>query len=324
MPNPSNLSFIGIAKETTKGTGAAATAYIPMDTFEPLDNVSYLEDSAMRGSMVDVYNMVAGPIFSEISMGGPAFPDTFPWILANLLGDLVTTVATPNSHAIAVKNSGDGQPGAVSFTDYYGLSGGTPARRFPGCQISELGFKFNADGMLAWSGKTVGLASSTVAKPTSSFGTIPPLPAWLGALQIGGSSKTFIEQGEVNIKRGATAIHTVDGTQAPYAIWVGAPVVDGKLTCVHEDDTELNRYLQATTTSLSFDWSLGAGATAVQIKAVMSKVQYKVASVKRGKAWIETEIDFKAMGNTTDVGASGGYSAIKWTVQNAIGSGIYA
>lgn len=324
MPNPSNLSFIGVAKETTKGTGLASTAYIPVDTFEPLDNVTYLEDKAMRGSMADVYNMVAGPIFSEISFGGPCFPDTFPWVVANLLGDLTTTVATPNSHAMAVKNSGDGQPGALSLTDFYGLAGGTPARRFPGCQISELGFKFTADGMLAYSAKAVGMASSQVAKPTASFGTIPPLAVWNGVLQIGGSTKTFIEQGEVNIKRGATPVHTVDASQAPYAIWVGPAVVDGKITCVHEDDTELTRYLNATSTALSFDWSLGAGASAVQIKAVMSKVQYKVAAIKRGKTYIETEIDFTAMANTTDVGASGGYSPCKWTVQNAIGTGIYA
>lgn len=325
MPNPSNLSFIGVAKETTKGTAVAPTAYIPVDTFEPLDNLSYFEDNAMRGSMVDTYNMVAGPIFSEISIGGPAFPDTFGWIIANLLGDLATTGASaPYSHVIAVKNSGDGQPGALSFTDFYGMSGGSPARRFPGCQISEVGLKFTADGMLSWSGKTAGFASATASKPTSSWTTIPPLPSWVGVLQIGGSQKTFIEQGEVNIKRGAIPIHTVDGTQAPYAIWVGPTVVDGKLTCVHEDDTELNRYLAATTTALSFDWSTGASSALVQIKAVMSKVQYKVASIKRGKSYIETEIDYKAIANTTDVGASGGFSSIKWTIQNAIASGVYA
>lgn len=325
MPNPSNLSFLGIAKEATKGTGVPATAYIPVKTLDPLDNVIYLPDSGLRGSMVDVYNEVQGPKFSEISIGGDVFPDTIPWLLANFLGDLATVGASaPFAHTMAVKNSLDGQPGAVSLTDHYGLQGGTPSRLFAGQQIAELGFKFAGDGMFEWTGKTVGYASTNVAKPTSSFTAIPPLPGWLGALTIGGAAKTFMESGELTLKREATPIHTVDGTQAPYGIFVGPVVMEGKATFVHEDDVELTRYLAGTQSALVLNWLTGAGAATVQVQCTMTKPQYTVAAVKRGKQFIETEITFKPIANTTDVGATGGYSQSKWVVQNAIAASIYA
>lgn len=324
MPNASNLSFLGVARETTKGTGLAPTAFIPVKTLDPVDNIAYLDDTGMRGSMVDVYNTVPGPSFSEVTLAGDVFADTFPWLTANIMGEIATTGASaPFSHALTVRNSGDGQPGSLSLTDHYGLSGGTPSRRFAGCQVSELTVKWTAEGLFEWSGKTVGIASTTVARPTASWSTIAPLQSWLGSISIGGSPRLFVQQGEIAMKRATSPIHTVDGTQAPYSIWCGPLDVSGKMTFVHEDDTELSRYLGATNAVLVCNWQTGAGATLQQVQATMSRTQYKVASVKRGKTYVELEVDFKALANTTDVGASGGFGQIRWVVQNAVAAGTY-
>lgn len=324
MPLPSNLSFVGIAKEATKGTGVASTFYLPVRTLTPIDTVMYLEDTGLRGSMVDIYNEVQGPIYAGFDMDGDVFPDAIGWQLAGVTGDVVTTGASaPFSHTMAVKNSTDGQPTSYSLTDFYGLSGGTPARRFPGMQVAELGLKWSADGLFQWSSKMIGLQSVLVAKPTQSFTTITPLPAWLGALTIGGAGKTFMESGEMTFKRNVTPIHTVDGTQAPYAIWCGALSVAGKVTFVHEDDTELARYLTGTQPIMVLNWQTGAGAGVVQVQVTMSKVQYKVAGIKRSKDYAELEVDFTAIANTTDVGASGGFSQAKVVVQNALPASTY-
>jgi hypothetical protein len=50
---------------------------------------------------------------------------------------------------------------------------------------------------------------------------------------------------------------------------------------------------------------------------------YESADISRGKDYVELPISFKAVANSTDVGASGGYSPIKVTLQNAITSGTY-
>ena len=70
MSQPTNRSFLGIAKETTPGTYVAPVDYLPVRTFDPDHKIKYLEDKGIRGSMVDTYGLVQGPAHSEYSFGG--------------------------------------------------------------------------------------------------------------------------------------------------------------------------------------------------------------------------------------------------------------
>lgn len=324
MPLPSGLSFLGVSKETTKGTFAAATAYIPVSTMAPADVIAYINDTGMRGSMVDIYNVIGADGYSTFDVSGPVFPDTVGWFLFGILGDLVTTGASaPFSHVGAVKNSTDGQPKSLSLSDHYGAQGGTPDRGYPGMQVGELDLKFQADGLFEYDAKLTGFLSSLVAKPTTSFTSIPPVPAWALTATIAGSTKTFIESGNVDLKRSIVPIGTVDGNQTPYAVWVGPLAVSGKLSIVVEDETEITRYLNNTTAAVVLDLTQGASAALIEVKLQMSKVQYTMVTYKRDKDYLEADITYTAVGNTTDVGASGGFSQIKATLQNAIASGVY-
>ena len=55
-------SYVGIAKETTKGTAEAPTDFIPVakDSFKPVDVVDSLFDTGLRGSNVMNYNRIPG------------------------------------------------------------------------------------------------------------------------------------------------------------------------------------------------------------------------------------------------------------------------
>lgn len=55
-------SFIGIAKEVTKGTVVAPTDFIPVmaDSLKPVDVIDPLYDTGLRGSMVVNYNYIPG------------------------------------------------------------------------------------------------------------------------------------------------------------------------------------------------------------------------------------------------------------------------
>jgi hypothetical protein len=98
----------------------------------------------------------------------------------------------------------------------------------------------------------------------------------------------------------------------------------GKLTLVMEDDTQYLNYLNNSKPSLDINFSQGAGAAAVQVKLHMTKAAYTAAEISRGKDYIELSVDFDALANTTDAGASGGYSPIKVTLQNAVAASTYA
>jgi hypothetical protein len=320
MPKATALSFLGIAKEVTPGTPVASSQYIPVTTITPKDNQQLLDDKGYRGSLVDVYDQVAGVLSGSLDFDGDVFPDTIGFPLAGVLGDVVTSGASaPFTHTFSVLNTGSGQPKTYTLNDNY-VAGN---RQYPSAKFSEIGFKFTADGLLTYSAKTTTFGSVPVVAPTTSFTAIPPLVGWTGVVQIAAVTQAGVLDGEVTIKRPVTVINPVDGTQAPSTLWSGPVQVDGKATLIMEDDTALTQYLTTVKPAIDFNFSSGTGATAVQLKLHMSKCSISAADITRGKDYIEVPITWTALANTTDIGASGGYSPIKVTVQNAVTSGTY-
>jgi hypothetical protein len=115
--------FIGVAKETTQGTAVAPTAYIPVDKFEPEDKPTWLDDMAMRGSMIDVYGKQQGVLKAEFSMSGPVFADTIGWLLANILGDISVTGTATGSGSTTL--SAQALAGATSLSTVATVPNGT-------------------------------------------------------------------------------------------------------------------------------------------------------------------------------------------------------
>ena len=143
-------SYLGIAKETTKGTAVTPTDFIPVakDSLKPVDIIDPLYDTGLRGSNVVNYNYIPGRTRSTFDFGGAVFADTIGYSLAGLLGSVATTGASaPYTHTISLKNSAtaaaDDQPISYTLTDFYAAA----VRAYPGCQFSDFSLKFNADGM---------------------------------------------------------------------------------------------------------------------------------------------------------------------------------
>ena len=323
---PSVKSYLGIAKEATQGTAVAATDYIPIGqgSFKPVDIVGALYDTGLRGSMVENYNYLQGRKHSEIDLGGSAFADTIGYWLVGILGDVTTTGASaPYTHAISLKNSSsvgtDSQPISYTLTDFYSAA----VRQYPGCMIHDLALTFNADGMLDYTVKATGFPSATTTAPTPSFSTLVPTQVWTGTATIGGTSISNTISGSLQLTRKSEPIFGIANTQSPYDIYVGALTVTGKITFAMEDDTQLTNFLSNTQPAITFNWSTGTGAALTQIAFTATKGAYTVAAIDRSKDYVEVTVDFNAQGNTTDAGASAGYSPIKFTIKNAKPSGTY-
>ena len=323
---PSVKSYIGVALEVTKGTPVAATDFVPLaqSSLKPVDVTGPLFDTGLRGSMVENYAYIPGRKHATFDIGGAVIADTVGYWIASILGDVVTTGAgAPYSHVIAVKNSvgaaGDAQPKALTITDYYSAG----IRQFPGVQVTDFAMSFNADGMLDFTAKCMGFPSVTAVAPVPTFSTILPVQAWTGVVTIGGVAVAYINNANIDITRKAEAIWGVSNTQNPYEIFVGASNSKGKAIFIMNDDTELTRYLTNTQPTLVFNFSQGAGATLTQVQFTLSKGAYTAAAVERGKDYVEVHVDFDGIGNTTDAGATAGFSTIKWTLQNAKPAGTY-
>jgi hypothetical protein len=326
MANPKYKSFLGIAKEGARTVGTvpvpvAATDYIPVKNITPFDNINYLTDENWRSSMVTNYGEVQGVIYSEFEFGGDVFADTVGYPLAGVLGDYaITGASVPYTHTMAVKNSGTGQATTYTLTDFNSYN----ARQFAGCQFGTFDLKFSADGLLEYSAMAQGYASAVVGTPTPSFSTIAPSPVWYGTTTIAAVLNTKLTEGNVSIKRELTPIFSVDGSQSPYQIFQGAVSVEGSLKLIMEDDTDLTRYLSNTQPSLVLNWTQGAAAALTQVQLTMTKCAFVVAKVERSKDYVEVDVTFRAIANTTDIGASAGYSPVKVVLQNAKATAVYA
>jgi hypothetical protein len=320
-------SYLGIAKEVTRGTAEAPTDFIPVmkDALKPVDIVDPLYDTGLRGSNVLNYNYIPGRTRSTVDFGGAVFADTVGYAIAGVLGSVATTgVSAPYTHTISLFNSltsgGDVQPISYTLTDFYAVD----VRSYPGCQFSDFSLKFNADGMLEYDAKSTGFQSETVADPTPTFSTVLPTPVWRGTVSIGGSAVSTAMTGNIDMKRPATPIYGISNTQDPYQVFLGPLEVTGKITFVMDNDSQLLNFLNNSQPALVFNWAYGTGASAVQIQATLTKGAYTTGVIERGEDFVQVSVDINAQSNTTDAGSSGGFSPIKWVLQNAKASGTYA
>jgi len=320
-------SYLGIAKEVTRGTAVAPTDFIPVmkDALKPVDIVDPLYDTGLRGSNVLNYNYIPGRTRSTVDFGGAVFADTVGYAIAGVLGSVATVGASaPYTHTISLFNSltsgGDVQPISYTLTDFYAVD----VRSYPGCQFSDFSLKFNADGMLEYDAKSTGFQSETVSDPTPTFSTVLPTPVWRGTVSIGGSAVSTAMTGNIDMKRPATPIYGISNTQDPYQVFLGPLEVTGKITFVMDNDSQLLNFLNNSQPALVFNWAYGAGASAVQIQATLTKGAYTTGVIERGEDFVQVSVDINAQSNATDAGSSGGFSPIKWVLQNAKASGTYA
>lgn len=318
-PQATVFSFLGIGKETTKGTPIAASAFIPVTTFDPEDKYQWREDVGMRGSMTELFAVYQGFGDSEYGFGGPCFPDVIGHPLLGILGDVQTTVASPlNTHRFTVNNDYtiNGQPPAYTIHDFAGVND----RRFPGQQMTELSFRFDTEGMVEYTARSLGYLSTTSTRPSPSYSTVPPILAYQSVSTVNSVTSSIIQSGELTISRKVGIIHTMTGAQTPYKVWAGGIRVSGRASFVYEDDTELTRNSSGQI-PLKFDFTEpGAGALAKEMIFDMHAVQYTRTKLQRGKDYIEVEIDFNAVGNATDAGTTGGLSPIAISLKNTVAS----
>ena len=312
-------SYVGIAKETTKGTPVTPTVFIPVlaSSLKPEDKYGSLFDEGLRGSLVKNYNYVQGRGNSTFDFGGAAFADTIGYPIAGLLGEDVVTGSAPYVHTMSLKNAtataADAQPAAFTLTDFYAAN----VSAYAGQQFHDFSLKFSSEGLLEYDAKATGWLSATASTPTPSFSTILPTPVWYGTVSVAGSTVSNAVSGNLDMKRPVSPIFGIGNTQNPYQVFVGALEVTGKVTFLMEADVQLTNYLTNTQPALVFNWTQGTGSTQTQIQATVTKGAYTAAMIERSKEYVEISVDINAQGNLTDSG-SVGYSPIKWIIKNAV------
>lgn len=319
---PGARSAFGIGKETTPGTAVAADRWVPLATFTPKDNQSFLIDDGLRGSMAVEYGGVNGPASAEADFGGPGNMETVGDLLYNILGDYAvgSAVSTVFPHTFGLLNSGQGQPVTHTFMDAQQLTASVGARVYPYACLSELKLSGNAEGLFMMEGKLASFPSAAAAgAPTSVPTTEVVIPAWRSTVSIAGSAKANIIEWEVVITRELAIQHGTNGVQAPYVIGRGPITVAGQLTMVALDETPLITG-QATNQqpAVVITVNNGDSTSAVRELAItMTKAAHNDVAMTR-QTLLGWTVPIKAIANATDAAASGGMSPIKAVLKNTI------
>jgi hypothetical protein len=312
-PQPSFRSFVGFAKESTPGTAITTPTDYLVCKLDPSQQITQLQDMGWRGSQVDAYGQQQGKRFQNLAFTGDVFVDTFGILLKGILGDEVLTGAgAPYTHAFSLLNTGSAQPPTWTVLDFYSVS----QKAFAYTMFSEVKLSLNPDGLLTWTAAASAFWPTTPAAPTASFTALTPMQGWRALATINGASAQ-ITKCDISIKRALSVVKTSNGTQDPYAIWGGPVSVDISTTGLYETDvwaTDIAADNQGV-----FDLTLDRFAAAAEEKLIIhcTKTAYNVADRRRGDPFITADMTLKPTGNTTDVGASGGYSPVKCTLLNA-------
>jgi hypothetical protein len=297
------------------------TDYFPVTSLEFKDNYVQIADKGLRGSNVEQYDTIQGVVNTEVSLGGDLYTDTIGYMLGGIFGATDFTGASPNTHAFSVKNTGNGQPTPFVIYDF----DVTNTRAFSGAKFSEVGFKLDPAGLVTWTAKGLAMSSAVVSNPTQSYSSVGASPAWQTIATIGGTAVQTVVSADVTIKRQLDSVQTLDGTQNPYSIFMGQCSVNGTMTLVMEDDVQLLNYLNASKPSLDLTLTTGTGASQQYFQLHFTKCNFDSAVPKQtGKSYIELDIAFTGISNTTDATTAGtGYSPLKATIKNTKATGTY-
>lgn len=319
---PAPLQWLGIAKEVTPGTPVTPAYYLSPKTITAKDDPKKVEIDALRGSMAEVFNIIPTIIVGSVQADGYLYPDTDGFALMGVLGDVVESGTTaPYTHVASLLNATPGQPHSYTLTHSWGA---TEARQRAFGIWDSVDIKFTASGvlMITESATTFGSVQVTPTTPTLSAAT--PVPVWVATVTIGGTQLNTVADGNITIKRKVDPIEVLNGTQIPGSIFSGLLGVTGKLTfIVDAADTEQVQFLNDTQQSLVIAFSQGSGATTESLTFDMNLVDWKTYQLKVDASHMGADVDFVAIANTTNAGASGGESPIKVTLQNAIPTGVY-
>ena len=324
---PSALSFVGLAKETVQGTAVAPTSTLMLNTpAQAKDMVDKLEDVGMRQAMADVYGAVPGPRSSDLQLDGDVRVDTIVTLLQNLLGDRTTTgAATPYAHAVSLLNTSPAQPSSLTVTDYSGVTASVGARAYPGVMLSEITLAIEPGKLFTFQAKGTGWGSAAAgAAPTASASTLTPKAGWTAAFGLGGpaSGGTLVKNItslQLTLTRQVKVYPTL-GQQQPYIVRAGKFGVTGRFTMIAADESPLTDYLDNNTPQMQV--LLNAGANEI-FQFDSNKVFYKTSAINRGDDAVMFDVDFTCIANSTDVGASGGFSPCKVTVTNSVAGTAY-
>lgn len=298
----------GFATEVTYGTTvAAATIYLPFNTWDDYtDDQGIVLDNAMRAVPSNVLGAYAGMKQGKWGATFPYFPNEAARFWPKLMGT-DTVVSSSNGgwqHLFTMNSSAN--PNSDTVFLFFGST--YSERQFVGTAYTGLDFKFSrASGMATAKITAVSAApSSGVAEQVPSYTSNPPLRGWQAVFSIAGSTRTTLQELELNLSREAELVFAGNNSQRPSAVEYGALDAKGKMKLYGSTEEPYIDYQALTQQNIDLQLvDTAPGSTVNRLGLTMSKVVFTKVTPNMSGKYLAYEIEFQAVHNSSAGGDSG-------------------
>lgn len=289
------LTWHGLAKETTFGTAVSPTYYIPFKDVKPEDIIDYIKDQGIRGAMAQTFAVIPGVQHSTMDLSGEIYPDNFGIMLLAILGaDTVTGSSSPYTHTMKLARTS--QPPSLTHSYF----DGTSIRQFAGHVLEELSIKWADNAALEFGLKSQGKSSAVLGSAlTPSPTSLLPFAGWQFNATLGGTTNLNLVGFDLSLKRKLYVQHSANNSSQPTIIIAGGLEVTGKATFDKADDTELNAFLNNTQPSFVLQGTQPGTNFGLTIN--MNKCAFLKDAIS-GKEVVQGDVEFEAIDNTTNGG----------------------
>lgn len=294
--------WVGLAKETTRGTAVAPSKFIPVEMGSEADyKLNLIEDELARG-IFEKYPPKEGTKEGTFSLAGiEVQSDNIGEFLNSLLGSVTTTDVggTGQAYQHSFKRSSGIIMPSYTLTIHRGIN----AKQYPLSVVKSIALNQSVDGKLK--------ANITGLFKTESDYATPPTPSWTDPtpfmffqndFKIDGVSNTKVREWSITIDNGSIGLRALNGSQDIFDIISHAKLlVSGSFSVFFEDETQRQKFLSNTSASIEIT-STGAlieSGYNHQLKIKLPQVHYTAYPFGNIDGLLGASVSFNAYYNQT-------------------------
>ena len=234
-----------------------------------------------------------------------------PTIYAHANGATVTGLT---KHQFSLLNNSvatGNQPPGITFTWF----DGEEWRQNAAGQMDKCTISATSDKLIEADLSLLANSAITPSAPTASFTTESAPPGWTTQVLLGGTQVTDFSQWEFDFARGTKPIPAFTGNQNYYELFAGPLENTGKISVIRTSGApELVDFLTNVRPALDLTFFNRINGDAMTIHSTTSV--FRTGKPNFGKEWVEDDLTFTPIPNTTDA-LAGGQSPVLVTVANA-------
>lgn len=282
--NPSALSLLAIAKESTPGTYVAPTtanhSLIPQADVNVKAVMPRAQDKGIRGSMAaTVWGSAATTRHYELSVKGDVFAGSFGHLLMAAFGTDTVSGAGPYVHTFSV--SASSFPGIPTYSVYH--YDGVEHWGYVGCRAKSVQVNYDKDGYLKFEVVFLAKDRASQSAPTvavesgSGFG---PIACHTMGLTLGGTADKGWEKFSWELDRGTEVKQTFNGAATPEVDYIvpSPPTGTFQGAAFYDSITNWNRFYNASNDSVV----CAVGSTNPMLTLTATTPDWKMADVDPG------------------------------------------